>query len=201
MRFLSPDSGLMRGLGDLVDAIWINILMLVTSLPLVTVGAALSAGFDTARRSLAGEGGGVTRNYFRAFRANLIKATALWLPFLVIGAGVAYSWIVLRITPLLVPKFGLTVLWVIGFEWAFALQSRFENPVGRTLANAYVFGVTRFGYTLAMVAIDAVWIALLVACWFYLPQGLFLLVVMGYGTATMLHVPVFERAMKAYLSR
>ena len=40
MGFLSPDSGLMRGLSDLADAIWINMLMLVTGLPLVTIGAA-----------------------------------------------------------------------------------------------------------------------------------------------------------------
>ncbi|MBT1173091.1 YesL family protein [Bifidobacterium sp. MA2] len=199
MTFLSPDSRLMRGLSDLVDAIWVNILMVVTSLPIVTAGAALSAGFDATRRSLAGEGGGVTRHYFRAFRANFAKATLLWLPFLIVGAGLAYAWVVLQITPLLVPKFGLTALWLIGFEWAFALQSRFDNPVGRTFVNAYVFGVTRIGYTLAMVAMDALWLGLLAACWFYMPQGLFLLVVMGYGTLTMLHVPVFERAMRAYL--
>ena len=56
MKFLSPDSGFMRGLSDAVDAIWINILMLVTSIPIITIGAALTAGHDAARRSLAGEG-------------------------------------------------------------------------------------------------------------------------------------------------
>ena len=44
MKFLSPDSGFMRGLSDAVDAIWINILMLVTSIPIITIGAALTAG-------------------------------------------------------------------------------------------------------------------------------------------------------------
>ena len=46
MKFLSPDSGFMRGLSDAVDAIWINILMLVTSIPIITIGAALTAGHD-----------------------------------------------------------------------------------------------------------------------------------------------------------
>ena len=49
MKFLSPDSGFMRGLSDAVDAIWINILMLVTSIPVITIGAALTAGHDAAR--------------------------------------------------------------------------------------------------------------------------------------------------------
>ena len=31
MKFLSPDSGLMRGWNNLTDGVWINILMLVTS--------------------------------------------------------------------------------------------------------------------------------------------------------------------------
>ena len=53
MKFLSPDSGFMRGLSDAVDAIWINILMLVTSIPIITIGAALTAGHDAARRSPA----------------------------------------------------------------------------------------------------------------------------------------------------
>ena len=53
MKFLSPDSGFMRGLSDAVDAIWINILMLATSIPIVTIGTALTAGHDAARRSQA----------------------------------------------------------------------------------------------------------------------------------------------------
>ena len=93
----------MRGLSDAVDAIWINILMLVTSIPVITIGAALTAGHDAARRSLAGEGT-VTRNYFAAFRSNFVKATGYWLIFGIAGAISVYSWIVLQITPLLIPN-------------------------------------------------------------------------------------------------
>ena len=87
----------------------------------------------------------------------------------------------LQITPLLIPKFALTIVWLIGFEWVWALQARFENSFWRTLGNAFVFGVSNIGHTLALVAIDAVYVALLVASWFYMPQGLFLLLVLGYG--------------------
>ena len=186
MKFLSPDSGFMRGLSDAVDAIWINILMLVTSIPIVTIGAALTAGHDAARRSLAGEGT-VTRNYFAAFRSNFVKATGYWLIFGIAGAISVYSWIVLQITPLLIPK------------WIWALQSRFENSFWRTLGNAFVFGVSNIGHTLGMAAIDAIYIALLVGSWFYMPQGLFLLLVLGYGTMIMIHVPIFEHVFRKYV--
>ncbi|KAB8288442.1 beta-carotene 15,15'-monooxygenase [Bifidobacterium ramosum] len=194
---LSPDSWLMRGMADVVDAIWINVLMVVTSIPLVTIGASVTAGYDAARRSLDGEGH-VTANYFRAFRDNVVAATLLWLPFLAVGAGLAYAWVVLQITPLLVPKFGLTILWVIGFEWVFVLQARFENDVLHTLANAYVFGVTNVVSTLAVVVIDVVFVVLVVASVIYLPGGAPLLLILGYGAVLMLHVPIMERALRRY---
>lgn len=197
MHFLSPDSPFMRGLSNLIDAIWINILMLVTSIPVITVGAVLAAGHDASRRSILGEGR-VTSNYFRAFANNFPKATLMWLLFCPIGAGVVASWIFLQITPLLIPKFALTILWIIGFEWVWALQARFENSFGRTLGNAFIFGISHIGVTLALTAIDAVYIALIVACWRYMPQGLFLLLLMGYGTCVMLHIPLLERVFAPY---
>lgn len=198
MGFLSPDSAFMRGLSNVADAVWINILMLVTSIPLVTIGAALAAGHDAGRRAAIGEGH-VTANYFKAFLQNFPKATALWVVFGGVGAGLAYSWIALQITPLLIPKFGLTILWIIGFEWVWALQARFENSVGVTLVNSFIFGVSHIGATAVLVVLDAVYIALLVASWFYMPQGLFLLLVLGYGTMVMLHTPILERVFAKYI--
>ncbi|NMM94959.1 DUF624 domain-containing protein [Bifidobacterium oedipodis] len=199
MGFLSPDSKFMQGLSNLIDAVVVNILMLITSIPLVTIGASLAAGHDAIRRSIQGEGGGATRNYCRAFASNFVKATILWLPYLLVACGLLYAWVVLQITPLLIAKFALTMLWLIGFEWTFALQARFENPVTATWKNAFVFGVTKFAVTLAMLAIDAVFLGLLVASWFLMPQGLFLLVVLGYGTMIALHIPLLEHALRPYL--
>ena len=76
----------MQGWNDLTDAIWINMLMLVTSLPVVTAGAALCAGSTALRKSQRGQGT-VTRNYFAAFRENLAKATLLWLICYRLGRG------------------------------------------------------------------------------------------------------------------
>ena len=39
MNWLAPDSKFMRAWSNLVDGVWINILMLVTSIPLIPIGA------------------------------------------------------------------------------------------------------------------------------------------------------------------
>lgn len=197
MNWLSPDSKFMQAWNNLTDAIVINILMLVTSIPVVTIGAALSAGQTATRKMLIGQGH-VTRNYFAAFKEDFARATILWVVYLLVGAGLAYSWVVLQITPLLIPKIALTILWVIGFEWVFALQARFDNPPARTMANAYIFGVSYFPATLALAAVDAVYFGLFIYLWFKLPQLLFLLVVLGYGSMLSLHVPIQEYVLRKY---
>ncbi|PJM78642.1 YesL family protein [Bifidobacterium scaligerum] len=200
MNWLAPDSKFMRAWGNLVDGVLINLLMLVTSLPIITIGAAITAGHDACRRSEEGEGRGVVANYCKAFKVNFVQSTMLWLPFLAALIGLVYAWVVLQITPLLIPKFALSILWIIGFEWVFALQARFENTVVGTLKNAFIFGISHIVATIALVAVDAVFVALVIGCWFYMPSGLFFLVVLGYGTMLMLHIPVTERVFRPYLA-
>lgn len=199
MEFFSPDSALMRGLSDIVDGIWINVLMVVTSIPLITIGAALTAGHDAARRMLDGQGT-VTTNYFRAFKTNFVKATLIWLIFGSSLAALICAWVMLQIPLLLILKFAFSIIWVIGFEWVWALQARFENPVRRTLSNAVVFGLVRWGRTLAMAAMDLLYLALVAASWFYMPQGLFLLLILGYGTVIVLHTPLLKGGLMSYTS-
>lgn len=182
----------------MIDAIWINILLVVTSLPLLTVGAAMTAAHDAARKSLESRGH-VTANYFHSFRRNFVKSTLLWLPFAFIGVLLAYAWVVLQFTPLLIVKIAFSLLWYIAWLWVWALQARFENSVWSTLRNSLVIGISRMGLTLIMAVIDAVLIALIVASWFLMPEGLFLLVLFGCGTLIMLHTPLLERGMSAWL--
>ena len=199
MKFLSPDSRFMQGGSDAADAVWINILMLLTSIPIITIGAALVAGNSAARRTIEGEGH-TTANYFAAFRSNFVRSTLLWLVFGPTLALLAYAWVVLQITPLLIPKFALSILWAIGSEWVWALQARFDNSFSRTLANAFILGISHIVLTATVIAIDAVFLALLVASWFYMPQGLFLLLVFGYGTLIMLHIPILDRCLNRYVA-
>lgn len=192
------DSAFMRALSWLVEVIEINVLMILTSLPIVTIGASLTAGYDAARRLHIGEGKTLP-NYWRAFKSNFVKSTVLWLFFGPIGAGIVALWIFVQMTPLLVIKFALSILWLIAFYWVWPLQARFENSVGATLKNSFIIGLTKIGYTAALLVIDVAFGVLVVSSWAYMPQGLFLLAVFGVGLLTALHVPVLEQGFKPFI--
>ena len=193
----SQDSALMRGMSYLTDAVWLTILTVVACLPVVTIGAAWCASYETARTLGSGEGH-MTRRFADAFRSNLVKATGLWLVMGVTGAAIAASWMFIQITPLLVVKFAATILWLIMAVWVWPLQARFENPVGRTLRNALLIGISQIVRTIAVVLVWATFGVLLAASLMLFPQGLFLLVLLGPGLVSLAHEAILRPVIASY---
>ena len=199
ISFGSPDSKFAQGMESFADAVWLTVLMIITSIPLVTVGASITAAHETARRIERGEAH-TTAIYFKSFKNNFVKATIIWLilgPLLVV---IIWSWIFLQLTPLLIIKFAISILWILVAQWVFALQARFENSIGRTLINSLIFGVSYAATTFMMFLLDCVFFALLYLSLRYFLQGLPLLILLGWGSLIMLHTPLLERVFAKYVA-
>ena len=96
----------------------------------------------------------------------------------------------------MIVKIMLTLLWLIIMVWAWPLTARFENSVMATLRNALLFGGTSPFTTLAAIAIG-----LTVASLQWLPKGLYLLLILGFGIVVQLQIPLFEHALKPYVNK
>ena len=187
--FGSPDSKFAHGMETFADAVWLTVLMLITSIPLITIGAAITG---EARITIA---------YFRAFASNFLKSTAIWLVMGTLLILILWSWIAVRIPPLLIPQFAISLIWLLIAEWVFALQARFENPIGKTFLNALIFSVSYWQATLGMLIVDALFVGLVAASVIYLPQGLPLLLFLGWGSLIMLHTPLLEHVFAKYIKK
>ena len=84
----SPDSRFMRYMNRLADLMLLNLMFLLTSIPIVTIGASLTALYSVCFRLGTVREGGTVRDYFRAFRENFGEATKLWLLALLLGGAV-----------------------------------------------------------------------------------------------------------------
>ena len=79
MNFISYNSPFGRFMNRLVDVLFLSLLTLLCSLPIVTVGASFSALYYVLFRMARGTDEGVMRDFFKGFRQNFFKGTALWL--------------------------------------------------------------------------------------------------------------------------
>lgn len=166
------ESKLHMVLTALIDIIWLGILWLVCSLPVITIGAASTALYYTMVKCVRHDIPEPTRFFFRAFRKNFRQATLLWLLCLAaLGVGfldiVAFSQMGVKRGDFLYIFSRLLLLPVpMLFPWIFAFLSRFENTVTGTLRFAVWLALKNWKQTLLMF-FEAALVGLI--CWL-LPQ-------------------------------
>ena len=80
----NTDKPLFAVLTKLTYSAYLNILWLVCSLPIVTIGASTTALFYVTLKMAEDRDDGLTRMFFKAFRENFKPATKLWLILLAV---------------------------------------------------------------------------------------------------------------------
>lgn len=140
----SQDSALMRGLTRVADVMILNFLFIVTSIPVVTLGASLTALNFTAMRIATDRCNSVSGDYFRSFRQNFRQGTIIGLILAALGAVLAAWYVVvtnLAIEPLaelvlLAIWYGLAFSFLTMTLFAFPYLASFEGSTRQVLRNA-----------------------------------------------------------------
>ena len=146
---------LLRFLSAAGDLIVLNLLIILCCLPVVTAGAALTAGYATLLRILRGaEQGFPFRPFFADFRKSFRKATLAWLLLLLglfLMAG-DYYFAVYASEPVnrffLVFSIVIAAVLLLAAMWLFPLIARFENTVMGHVKNAFLMAAGMFPRTL-----------------------------------------------------
>ncbi|MBQ3286053.1 MAG: YesL family protein [Ruminococcus sp.] len=177
-KIFRSDSPVMRALTIAADLLILNLLTLLLSLPLVTMGPAVTAMNDIVIHIVRGEEGYTVKPYFQSFKANF-KHGVLMSLILVISAAVLYVDYLLAtaLIPIMrVPiiAIGLIIL-AIAF-YAFGMLARYENTFRGTLKNAALLAVGFFPRTLFMVICT---VGLWVVCIHFYKIGLPVLLLFG----------------------
>lgn len=150
--FFDMENPVMRTLSVVADLILLNLLTLLCSLPLITIGAALTALNVTTIKIVRGEESALVKDYFRAFRENFKKGTGMGLLFLLIFAVLIADYLAAgSYIPILRPVIlAIALLILMLGQYAFALLARYENTVRGTLKNAFLLAVGYFPRTVGM---------------------------------------------------
>lgn len=149
------------------DIVILNLLFLVCSIPIVTIGAAATACYAGVCRTLQKkETGLVYRTFFADFRAAFRQATAGWLLELVailillgdLWFAVEYSEPDNVFFIVFAAVVGAGIL--LASLWFYPLLARFQNALGVQLKNAFLLAFAQFPRTLLALIIWVVTLGL-----------------------------------------
>lgn len=201
--FLSADSKFMITLSRFTDLIILNLLFLVTSIPIFTIGAGCAALYTLSFRMLRNREGSIVKDYFRAFGENFRQGTALWLLFLFFFLpGLMYFDMFFHMESILRYIFALCllimVLAVFLAAYAFPWISQFRNRTGDVLRNCLILSLTHLPHTIGICALNLLpWILLAVKPDFFLKIS-FLLFALYFSATAYVNTALLWKAFKPY---
>lgn len=160
MNFFVIDSPIMKFLGRIGDIIILNLIFVVTSLPVLTIGTALSALYSVAMKLVRGEDPSILREYMKAFRRNIKPATLSWLIMAAVGGIIFVDFYLVGVfdgTVYTVTRLLLAIIfgiWILTFLYLFPYIARFENTVFNSIKNALILSAAHVPSTVMMLVIS-----------------------------------------------
>ena len=158
-RVFGMDGPLMRGLSRIADVVVLNLLTLICCVPIVTIGAALTAQHYVALKMARNEEGYVVRLFFKSFKQNFKQATCIWLIFMAFIVMFALDVYIFSYSGLEFPKYmiimvsALGIIVAMGGIYVFPVLARFENTVKNTLINSFKIAIISLPKTILMLII------------------------------------------------
>lgn len=130
---------------------FLNILFILCSLPIITIGASTTATYSVMMKIVRNEEGTVGAAFFRSFKENFKQATLTWLMvlgalFIIYGELVYVTHfegpIVAFYTAVIIIEL---VLLAFTLPFLFPLIARYKNGLFATIKNAFLLSVGNFG--------------------------------------------------------
>ena len=153
------ENPIVQGIGRIADFVILNLLWLICSLPLITIGASTTALYSVMLKLVKNEEGYVVRGFFKAFKENFKQSTLMWLLFMLLWLILIVDFFSLKLMPQNVGAVLQILFLVMGcllvgmMIYAFSLQARFENTIKNTLKNALILVFAKLPYTLLLIVL------------------------------------------------
>ena len=150
-------------LTKLYECIVLSLLWILTSVPVITMGAASAALYYTANKVIKNGIGHVSQEYWKMFKSIFKQATLTWLAAMaliillclemwfinaMLASGGSELWIYVGFTVILAMV--LILLWL---QYVFPYMARFEDSFGRTVKNTVILCVAHFFRSLLLLLV------------------------------------------------
>ena len=181
-----------------------NVLFILCSLPVITLGASLCGMLQVIQDQFYQEDAPALKRFFYGFRRNFLQGTLAWIILAVFLAGMGCNALLVltycrgwTAQVLYIILGFLTAAGLCIFSYVFPLIVRYQNPMKVHLNNALILSVVKLPRTLAMALLNTLifWIAFF-SLQVFISTFIFWLII-GFGfiaySDMRLLVPVFRQ--------
>ena len=167
-KLFNLDSPFMQFMNRVADLMWLNILFVISCIPVITVGPAITAMFYITLKMVRNEESYITKGYFKSFKQNFIQGTVIWLIAILAGGLLLLDYFIISgrmgvnvgnpsiISVMQVLLIVVLIFYLFTFTFVFPLLSKFDNSIKNTIKNAFIMSIRHFPVTLGSIAIGII---------------------------------------------
>lgn len=165
MKKLSVDNPFFDFMGRLGDIALLNVLFLLSSLPVLTMGASVLALYQSCDDIAEGKFISAFRNFTRAWKKNLKTGTKVWIIVLLTGGLLVFDLTFVGgmrrdtegLWGIIAVGIGcLAVLWAMVFCYIFPVILKGEVRLKAIIKRSLYLAVRNFQYTMLMVVVNGI---------------------------------------------
>lgn len=200
---ISPENKFFSIMSKIGDFITLNLLFLITCLPVITIGASCCALYFSIKKRILDKESYIFHDYFSAWKGNFKNTTCIWCFFLILSpAFLLFSrYFANHLTNLLAVAAYLIFLLCFLFTlmYVFPLQATFVNTPHRIIKNAFLTAVLHLPHTIGLLAATVIPISItwLFPQAFYFTLAYWLLI--GCSLTCTASVIITGKALEEYL--
>lgn len=206
-NLFNMDNPLFQALGKLADLMILNLVFMICCIPIVTIGASLTALNYVTLKMAEGEDGYIVKGFFKSFKENFKQATIIWLLLLVLGIVLGLDlYILSRGTGTVVTVMRVLIL-VIGFlflmvyTYVFPILARFVNTTKATFKNALIMSIADFPRTIIMILIPAAAVIVTFINGYTLSYGILVWILGGFALVAYANCFFMKKVVAKYMPK
>lgn len=153
------DSKFSQIMSRLFDLMVLNFIFIIMCIPVVTIGANLTAMYYVTIKMARNEEAYIFRSYWKSFKENFKQSTIIWLFLLVIGIFLGFDMYLTTskmtgaIANIKYVFYCMFLIYLFMLLYVFPTQARFYNTIKHTLLNSLLLSIRHLPYTLLMMAV------------------------------------------------
>ena len=160
--FFNPKGAATRFLTAICNLIIVNLLFIITSIPVFSLGASLTALYRITIAIVAGDNPAVFRDYLKAFKDNFLRSTLLLLLYTALSGFFIFE--IYMVRTMMEPQFAWAQYPAYFFLFAIAASSLYSFPLiawfdtsfKQMLKNSLLLAITNLPITIMYIVITAV---------------------------------------------
>lgn len=146
-KLFNLDSPVMRFLSRMADLMILNLVVTVCCLPIITIGASVTAMHYVMLKIVRGEDGYIVKDFFKSFKLNFRQATVIWIMMLVMIFIFIGDYLIVNYSGIEFPQGMAFILMVVAAlifvvsTYIFPVLARFDNTIKNTIKNGCMMSI------------------------------------------------------------